>query len=135
MDAHAIFSLRLAPASKPSVQRSSWFSRRVLESIAIQMSLISQAIGFSGIGIMIIVKRPQADLNGFSGGSSIAVIGGGSALLVGAVFLVAAFLHWRFCARRTGGLRSGANQAWIAALLRERIVQKINQQVVRSLLM
>ena len=100
MDANAIFRPRIAPASKPSVQRNGWFNRRELESIAIRISLVSQAIGFSGIGIMIIVDRPQADLNGFPGGSALAVIGGISALLVGALFLVAAFLHWRFCARR-----------------------------------
>jgi hypothetical protein len=100
MDANAIFSLRLPPASKPGIQRNGWFNRRVLESIAIRMSLISQAMGFSGIGIMIIVDRPQADLNGFPGGSSIAIVGGISALLVGALFLVSAFFHWRFCARR-----------------------------------
>ena len=45
------------------------------------------------------MNRHQAHLNGFSGGSSIAMVGGISALLVGAVFLVAARLHWRFCAR------------------------------------
>jgi hypothetical protein len=95
MDANAIFSLRPPPAAKPSVRRDGW-----LESIAIRLSLISQAIGFSGIGTMIIVDRPQADLDGFAGGSTLAVIGGISALLVGALFLVAAFLHWRFCARR-----------------------------------
>ena len=95
MDANAIFSLRPPQALKPGVQRYGW-----LESIAIRMSLISQAIGFSGIGTIIIVDRPQADLNGFPGGSTLAVIGGISALLVGALFLVAAFVHWRFCARR-----------------------------------
>jgi hypothetical protein len=100
MNASAIFRPRTAPASKQSIQRNGWFSRRVLESIAIRMSLVSQAIGFSGIGIMIIVDRPQADLNGFPGGSSLAVLGGVSAVLVGALFLVAAILYWRFCARR-----------------------------------
>lgn len=100
MDANAIFRPRIAPASKPSVQRNGWFNRRELESIAIRISLMSQAIGFSGIGIMILVDRPQADLNGFPGGSSLAVVGGVSAVLVGAIFLVAAFLHWSFCARR-----------------------------------
>jgi hypothetical protein len=100
MDTNTIFRPRIAPASKPSVQRNGWFNRRVLESIAVRMSLVSQAIGFSGIGIMIIVDRPQADLNGFPGGSSLAVVGGVCAVLVGALFLVAAFLPWRFCARR-----------------------------------
>jgi hypothetical protein len=63
------------------------------------MNLVSEAIGFSVLGILSIVNRHQADLNGLSGGSSIAMIGGISAILVGWVFLVTAGLHWRFCAR------------------------------------
>ena len=86
MNANAIFSLRPPPAAKPSVQRNGR-----LESIAIRLSLIGQGIGFSGIGAMIIVDRPQADLNGFPGGSALAVIGGISALLVGALFLAPLF--------------------------------------------
>jgi hypothetical protein len=68
------------------------------------MSLLSEAIGFSVLGILIILNRHQADLNGLSGGSSIAMIGGISAILVGTVFLVAAGLHWRFCARHPAEL-------------------------------
>ena len=64
------------------------------------MSLVSEAIGFSVLGILIIANRHQADLNGLPGGSSIAMVGGISAVLVGTVFLFAACLHWRFCARR-----------------------------------
>jgi hypothetical protein len=63
------------------------------------MSLVSQAIGFSAFGILIIVNRHQADLNGLAGGSAVATVGGMSAILVGTVFFVAACLHWRFCAR------------------------------------
>ena len=68
------------------------------------MSLVGEAIGFSILGILIILNRHQADLNGLSGGSSVAIVGGISAILVGTVFLFAAFLHWRFCARRTAAL-------------------------------
>jgi len=45
------------------------------------------------------MNRHQADLNGLAGGSAVAMIGGISAILVGTVFLVATYLHWRFCAR------------------------------------
>jgi hypothetical protein len=63
------------------------------------MSLVSEAIGFSILGMLIIANRHQADLNGFSGGSSFAMIAGISALLVGTIFLVAACVHWSFCAK------------------------------------
>ena len=49
--------------------------------------------------MLIIMNRHQADLNGFLGRSAIAIVVGISVVLVGAVFLVAACLHWRFCAR------------------------------------
>jgi len=51
-----------------------------------------------------IMNQHQADLNGLSGGSSLAIIGGISAISAGTVFLVAACLHWRFCARRPAAL-------------------------------
>ena len=63
------------------------------------MSLVSEAIGFSILGILIIVNRNQADLNGLAGGSSVAIVGGISAVFVATVFLVAACVHWRFCAK------------------------------------
>jgi hypothetical protein len=45
--------------------------------------------------MLIIVNRNPADLNGTSGGSSIAILGGISAILVGTVFLVATYLYLR----------------------------------------
>ena len=63
------------------------------------MSLLSEAIGFAILGILIIVNRHQADLNGLSGGSSVAIVGGISAILVGTIFLIAACVHWSFCAK------------------------------------
>ena len=68
------------------------------------MGLISEAIGFSILGILIIMNRHQADLNGLAGGSAVAMIGGISAIFVGSVFLVAACLHWRFCVRHPAAL-------------------------------
>ena len=102
MDATANFSLRFARASDSKVETPDWFlSRQVLQRIATRMSLVSEAIGFSVLGILIIVNRHQADLNGLAGGSAVAMIGGISAILVGTVFLVATYLHWRFCARHS----------------------------------
>jgi len=43
-------------------------------------------------------------LNGFSGGSFVAVVSGISAIVVGAAFLIAAGFYWRFCARRSAAL-------------------------------
>ena len=65
------------------------------------MCLVSEAIGFSVLGILIIVNQHQADLNGLFGGSWVAMVGGISAVLVGTVFLFAACLHQRFCARHS----------------------------------
>ena len=105
MDATANFSLRFAPASESKVETTDWlFSRQVLQRIATRISLVSEAIGFSIIGILIIVNRYQADLNGFSGGSSLAIVGGICALLVGTIFLVAVCVHWRFCAMHPAAL-------------------------------
>jgi hypothetical protein len=39
-----------------------------------------------------------------SGGSFVAIVGGISALLEGTIFLVAAGLHWRFCAKHPATL-------------------------------
>jgi len=105
MDATANFSLRFARASESKVETADWvLSRRVLQRIATRMSLVGEAIGFSILGILIIVNRHQADLNDFSGGSSFAMVGGISALLVGTIFLVAACVHWSFCARHPAAL-------------------------------
>ena len=68
------------------------------------MCLVSEVVGFSILGILIIVNRHQADLNGLAGGSAVAIIGGISAIFVGTVFLVSAYLHGRFCARHPAAL-------------------------------
>jgi hypothetical protein len=71
-----------------------------LQRIATRTSLISLALGFSLLGTLIILNRHQADLSDLPDGSSIAVAGGVGAIIVGAVFHVATFLHWKFCAKR-----------------------------------
>jgi hypothetical protein len=49
--------------------------------------------------MLIIVNRHQSELNGFSGGSSVAIAGGIGAILVGTVFFIAACFFCRFYAR------------------------------------
>src|SRR6266403_6079391 len=51
--------------------------------------------------MLIIANRHQADLDGISGGSFVAIVGGIGAILVGTAFLVAACLYCRFCARHS----------------------------------
>jgi len=105
MEATANFSLRFARVSESKLETpDSFLSRQVLQRIATRLSLVSQAIGFSILGILIIMNRHQADLNGLAGGSAIAMIGGISAILVGTVFLVATYYHWRFWARHSAEL-------------------------------
>jgi hypothetical protein len=105
MDATANFSLRFAPASESKVESIGWvISRQVIQRIATRISLVSEAIGFLVLGILIIVNRSQADLSGLAGGSSVAIVGGISAVFVAMVFLVAACVHWRFCARHPAAL-------------------------------
>jgi hypothetical protein len=99
MDATANFSPRFARVSESKVETPNWLlNPQVLQRIATRLSLISKAIGFSILGILITMNRHQADLNGLAGGSAVAMIGGISAILVGTAFLVATYLHWRFCA-------------------------------------
>ena len=106
MDATANFSLRLAPVSECKVETPDWlFSRQALQKISTGMSLVSLALGFWVFATLIIVNQHQAELNGLSGGGFVAMVGGIVASLVGAAFLVAACLHWRFCARRSAPLR------------------------------
>ena len=105
MDATANFSLRFALAPQSKAVTADWFlSRQTLQRIATQISLLSEAIGFFVLGILIIANRHQADLNGLATGSGVAIIGGLSALLVSTVFLASAYVHWRFCARHPAAL-------------------------------
>jgi hypothetical protein len=100
MDATANFSLRFAPVSESKVETTDWvLSRQTLQRISTGMGLISLALGFWVFAMLIFINQHQAELNGLSGGSSVAIVGGIGASLVGTAFLVAACLHWRFCVR------------------------------------
>ena len=71
MDATANFSLRFARPSESKLEPTDWvLSRQVLQRIATRMSLLGEAIGFSILGILILMNRHQAELNGLSGGRS-----------------------------------------------------------------
>jgi hypothetical protein len=105
MDATENFSLRFARASESKVETTDWLhSRQTLQRISTGMSLISLALGFWVFAMLIFINRLQAELNGLSGGSSVAIGGGISAVLLSTVFLVAACLHWKFCARHPATL-------------------------------
>src|ERR1700758_2660496 len=100
MNATSTFSLGFAPLSEPkSKTLGRLLNRQTVQRIASATSLISQAVGFSVVGLLIIVNRHQSDINGLSGGSSVAMAGGIGAILVGTVFLVAACFYCRFCAK------------------------------------
>ena len=102
MDVTHNFSLRFAQRTESKAETTNrLLMRQTLQKISTEMSLISLSLGFSIFGMLIIVNRHQADLDGLCGGSSVATVGGIGAILVGTAFLVAACLHWRFCARRS----------------------------------
>ena len=62
------YSLRSAQASDPKVKTpDQLLSRQTLQRIATRMVLVSEAIGFSIVGILIIMNRNQADRNGLGG--------------------------------------------------------------------
>jgi hypothetical protein len=105
MDSTANLSLRFARPSDSNVGTTGrLLSRQVRQRIATRISLVSQAIGFSIVGILIILNRHEAQLNGLTGGTVAALIGGISAILVATVFLVATYLHWSFYPRHSAEL-------------------------------
>jgi hypothetical protein len=69
--------------------------RQALRRLWTTVSLMNLSLGFSVFGILIVVNRHQADLNGPFGDSFVAAIGGIGGLVIGIGFLVAACLHWR----------------------------------------
>jgi hypothetical protein len=102
MNAASTFSLGFVPLSESkSKTLGRLLNRQTVQRIASATSLITQAIGFSFVGMLIIMNRHQSDLNGLSGGSSVAMAGGIGAISVGATFLVAACFYCRFCAKRS----------------------------------
>jgi hypothetical protein len=105
MDATANFSLRFARASDSKAETTDrLLSRQTLQRISTGMSLVGLALGFWVFAMLIFINRHQAELNGLSGGDSVAMVGGIGASLVGTIFLVAGCLHWRFRARRPAEL-------------------------------
>ena len=63
-------------------------TQRRLQKISTALSLVGLALGFSVLGLLIIAKEHD-------GGASIT--GGILGILVGAAFLIAACLHWKYC--------------------------------------
>jgi hypothetical protein len=105
MDSTTNFSLRFLEGSESKAKAPDrLLEGQVLQRIATRTSLISLALGFSVLGMLIVVNRHRADLNDLPGGKFIVLVGGTGAILVGTVFLVAACLHWRFCAKRSAAL-------------------------------
>ena len=71
-------------------------TQRRLEKISTAISLIGLALGFSGLGLLIIAKEHD-------GGASIT--GGILGILLGAAFLIAAGLHWKCCDQIQGAFQ------------------------------
>jgi peptidoglycan/LPS O-acetylase OafA/YrhL len=70
--------------------------QRRLEKISTIISLAGLALGFSVLGLMIVVKEHD-------GGA--AIIGGILGILLGAAFLIAACLHWKGGNQIQGGFQ------------------------------
>jgi hypothetical protein len=97
----ATYNFTLAQGTAETLAPNQLLKLQTLQEISTGMSLISLSVGFSIVGMLIIVNRHQADLSDLTGGNCTAMVGGISAMLVGAAFLVATCLHWRFCAKRS----------------------------------
>jgi len=99
MDATSNFSLGFTQGRESKTKTPNrLFNQQALQMISTGLSLISLSLGFSIFGILIIVNQHYAELNDLSGHSSLVMVGGVGAILVGTAFLVTACLHWRFCA-------------------------------------
>src|SRR4030081_721692 len=100
MNATSIFNLRFVPVTKSKIETPDrLLSRLTLQRIASATTLLSQAIGFFAVGMLMIENRHQSDLNGLSGGSSVAMAGGIGEILVRPVLLLALLFYCRFFAR------------------------------------
>jgi hypothetical protein len=97
----ATYNFSLAQGTAKTLAPNQLLKPQTLQEISTGMSLISLSVGFSIVGMLIIVNRHQADLSDLTSGNCTAMVGGISAMLVGTAFLVATFLHWRFCAKRS----------------------------------
>jgi hypothetical protein len=88
--------LGFAQGAGPKTETSErLLQRQTLRRIWTTVSLANLSLGFSVFGILIVLNRHRADLNGPSGDSFVAAIGGIGGLVIGIVFLVAACLHLR----------------------------------------
>ena len=97
-------NLGFAQGTRPKTETfERLFHRQPLRKIWTTMSLVSLSLGFSALGILIIVNRHRADLNGPSGDNFVAVVGGIGGLVVGIFFLVTACLHWSILSGPSGG--------------------------------
>ena len=67
-----------------------------MEKISTAISLLGLALGFAFLGLLIVAKEHD-------GGASIT--GGILGVLVGAAFLIAAWLHWKYWNQIKDGLR------------------------------
>jgi hypothetical protein len=95
MDVPFNSSLGFAEGTEPKTETCErLFHRQPLRKIWTMMSLVSLSVGFSVFGFLIIANRHRADLNGPTGESFVAAIGGIGGLTIGICFLVAACLHW-----------------------------------------
>jgi hypothetical protein len=98
MDATYNFRLGLAQGRESKARTpNQLFERQALQKISTRMSLVGLFLGFSIFGILIIVHRHQAGLSDLVSGSSVATVGGIISILVGSVFLVSAYFHWKIC--------------------------------------
>ena len=100
----ATYNLSLAQGTAKTLAPNQSLKLQTLQEISTGMSLISLSVGFSIVGMMSIVNRHQADLSDLPGGNCTAMVGGISAMLVGAACLSAAGIYWRLCAGRSAGL-------------------------------
>ena len=95
MDVPFNSSLGFAESTGPKTETyEPFFHQQLLRRIWTMMSLVSLSLGFSAFGVLIIVNRHRADLNGCSGESFVAAVGGIGGLLIGMCFLVAACFYW-----------------------------------------
>jgi polyferredoxin len=81
-----------------SPKRALMKSQRRLQKISARISLVILTLGFSFLGLLSFVNKPQADLATVPCVESASSIAGSAAsLLAGTTFLVASCVYWRRC--------------------------------------
>jgi hypothetical protein len=71
-------------------------TQKRLEKISTTISLLGMALGFSALGFLIVAKEHDG---------SASLTGGILGILLGAAFLIAAYLHWKCGDQIQGGFR------------------------------